>query len=78
MADVSYRAVQPWGRDKAQEATLISDHATAAEAFAEIDQFSAQMVRTGAPGDAVELIVVDCEWIDSPARPCSLTQAETM
>jgi hypothetical protein len=31
-----FRIVQPWGRDKAREATLISEHATAAEAFAEI------------------------------------------
>lgn len=54
-----YRVVQPWGRDKSREATLISEHPTAAEAFAEIDRLSAQMVRTGAPSDAVELIVVD-------------------
>ena len=38
---------------------MISAHATAAEAFAEIDRLSAQMVRTGAPSDAIELIVVD-------------------
>ncbi len=54
-----YRSVQPWGRDRAREATLISEHATAADAFAEIDRLSVQMVRTGAPSDAVELIVVD-------------------
>jgi hypothetical protein len=38
---------------------VISEHATAAEAFAEIDRLSAQMVRTGAPSNAIELIVVD-------------------
>jgi hypothetical protein len=32
---------------------------TAADAFAEIDRLAAHMVRTGAPTDAVELIVVD-------------------
>jgi hypothetical protein len=38
---------------------LISEHDTAAEAFAEIDRLSAQMLRTGAPSDAVELFVVN-------------------
>jgi hypothetical protein len=37
----------------------ISEHATAAEAFREIDRLASEMVRTGAPSDAVELIVVD-------------------
>jgi hypothetical protein len=52
-----YRVVQPYGRDKAREATVISEHQIAADAFAEIDRLSTQMVRTGA-SDAVELIVV--------------------
>ena len=56
-----FRVVQPWGPDKARQATLISEHASAAEAFAEIDRLSAQMVRTGAPNDAVELLVVDLD-----------------
>lgn len=47
MAQKLYRIVQPWGRDRTGEATLISEHATAAEAFAEIDRLSAQMMRTG-------------------------------
>jgi len=38
---------------------LISEHATIAEAFAYIDEQSAQMVKTGAPSDAIELIVSD-------------------
>jgi hypothetical protein len=54
-----FRIVQPWGPDKARQATIISEHATAAEAFAEIDRLSAQMVRTGARSDYVELLVVD-------------------
>ena len=54
-----YRVVQPYGPDKAREATIISEHQTAADAFAEIDRLSAQMVRTGAPSNAVELLVVD-------------------
>ena len=56
-----FRIVQPWGRDVAQQSTLISEHATAAEAFAEIDRLAAEMVRTGAPSDAVELLVVDAD-----------------
>ena len=32
--------MQPYGRDKAREATIISQHATAAEAFAEIDRLA--------------------------------------
>ena len=33
---LAFRVVQPYGRDKAREATMMSEHATAAEAFAEI------------------------------------------
>jgi hypothetical protein len=51
--------VQPWGPDKTRQATLISEHPTAVEAFREIDRLTAQMVRTGSPSDAVELLVVD-------------------
>ena len=35
------------------------EHATSAEAFAALDALSARMVQTGAPSNAVELIVVD-------------------
>ena len=54
-----FRIVQPWGPGKARQATLVSTHATATDAYREIDQVSAQMVRTGAPSDAVELLVID-------------------
>jgi hypothetical protein len=43
---------------------VIDTRPTVREAFAAIDALSAQMVRTGSPSDAVELIVVD----DSGAR----------
>ena len=56
-----FRVVQPWGPDRARQATLISEHPTASDVFAEIDRLSAQMVRTGAPSDAVEMVVVDGE-----------------
>jgi hypothetical protein len=54
-----YRVVQPWGPDKGRQATVQSEHATAAKAFAALDAMSTQMARTGAPSDAIELIVVD-------------------
>ena len=50
--------VQPYGRDKAREATMIKEHATASEAFAEIDRLRTQ-ARMGAPANKTELIVVD-------------------
>jgi hypothetical protein len=52
---------QPYGKNKARDTTIFSEHATAAEAFPEIEPVSAQMVRTGAPRDAIELIVVDVD-----------------
>ena len=53
-----YRVVQPWGV-RAGEWTLIDTRSTVAEAFAALDALSERMARTGAPSDAVELIVVD-------------------
>ena len=54
-----YRIVQPWGRDIGRQSTLISEHATAAEAFAALDGLTTRMVTTGARSDAVTLLVVD-------------------
>jgi hypothetical protein len=54
-----YRVMHPWGPHKGRQATLQSEHATIAQAFAAIDAMSARMVRIGAPGDALELIVID-------------------
>ena len=54
-----YCVVQPWGPDKGRQATLQSEHATLAEAFAALDVLTAEMVRTGAPSAAVELLVVN-------------------
>jgi hypothetical protein len=41
------RIVQPYGRGLARESELISEHAMAIDAFAEIDRLAAQMVRSG-------------------------------
>ena len=58
-ARAPFKVVQPWGKDKAREASILSEHQNEREAFAEIDRLSAEMVRTGAPSDAIELVVVD-------------------
>jgi hypothetical protein len=61
MAAKTVRIVQPYGRDEPREATLVSEHRTVADAFAELDRLAAQMIRTGVSPDAVRLIVVDEE-----------------
>jgi hypothetical protein len=64
-----YRVVQPYGA-KPEEWTVQSEHATVGQAFAVIDSLTARMVRTGAPSDAIELIVVNehGERVERPAR----------
>ena len=64
---VPYLVVQPWG-DRAGEWTLIDTRSTVRDAFAALDALSAQMVRTGAPSDAVKLTVVDAAGARA-ARP---------
>lgn len=70
MRPMSYRVVQPWGSDKGRQSTLQSEHATIAEAFAALDAMAAQMRRTGAPSDAITLVVVDDDG-RQVARPSS-------
>lgn len=60
---MSYRVVQPYGRRR-NEWTLISEHASARDAFGAIDDLSSRMVQTGAPRDAVRLIVVDRDGLE--------------
>jgi hypothetical protein len=54
-----YRVVQPWGRDIGIQHTVVSEHLTIEEAYAAIDRLSAQMMQTGAPPEALQLIVLD-------------------
>jgi len=54
-----FRVVQSWGQNKTREATLISTHDTEEAAFGEVERLAEKMAVTGAPGDALELIVVD-------------------
>lgn len=58
---MTFRVVQPWGKDKPRQSTWLSEHETAAEAFAEIDRLATQMFRTGVAGDSIELVVLDVE-----------------
>jgi hypothetical protein len=82
-----YRVVQPWGPDKGRQATLQSEHSTVAEAFAALDAISAALARTGAPSDAIELVVVDDDgrpvgrsaWqpLDQPSDPLYFSAIRT-
>ena len=45
MTSTSYRIVQPYGRNKVRESTVISEDQTAADAFAEIDRLSTSAIR---------------------------------
>ena len=55
----TFRDMHPWAPDKGRQATLQSEHATIAAAFAAIDAIAGQAVRTGAPSGALELVVAD-------------------
>lgn len=59
MPRVPFRVVQPWRPHKGRQGSLVSEHQTVAAAFAEIDRLSSEMLWTGAPSDAIELLVVD-------------------
>lgn len=56
---MKFYVVQPYGRDRVRESTLIYEANTATEAFDEIDRLAEQMKRTGARSDSIELLVVD-------------------
>ena len=51
---MAFRVVQPWGPKIAKQSTVLSKHASAEDAFREIDRLAAEMVRTGAPSDPIE------------------------
>jgi hypothetical protein len=56
-----YRVVQPWGKDKGREATILSEHLTAAEAFTAIDRLAELAKRTGGRIEDLELLVTDAD-----------------
>lgn len=58
---MKFCVVQPWGPDKAKQATVVEEHPTAEAAFAAIDRMAFRAVSHGAPSDYVELVVVNGE-----------------
>ena len=56
-----YRVMQPWGPDRARQATVVSEHRTAAAAFRAIERLAEELARSGAQLEQFELIVVDAE-----------------
>jgi hypothetical protein len=50
--------VQPWGKNTAIQSTTISIHATAEEAFTEIEQLADRIMATGDRPDAIALVVI--------------------
>jgi hypothetical protein len=54
---LSHRAT--WGRDKGREATVISAHPTASDAFEALDRVAEQVAGTGGRIEGVELPVTD-------------------
>jgi hypothetical protein len=55
----TFRVMHPWGPDKGRQATVQSVHATVADAFDAVDRFATDLALTGAPSDAIELVVAD-------------------
>jgi hypothetical protein len=54
-----FYVVQPYGRDKGRESTIVAECETAEAAFEEIERLAEQMQRTGARPNQIELIVVN-------------------
>ena len=60
----NFKVVQPWGPNKARDATIVSVHQTADDAFAEIDRLADRMIATGAHSDSVELECSPLDYVD--------------
>ena len=56
-----FHLVQPWGRDTYRQATVVSNHATVGDAYAELDRIAAKLARDHAPEGYLEIYVVDDE-----------------
>ena len=53
----AFQVVQPWGPNKALQATVISEHVTAADAFREIDRLGAEMAKSICSSPGVRCLV---------------------
>jgi hypothetical protein len=60
--------VQPWGKDKGRQASVLSEHATSAEAFAAIDRMTQRSAPLGTRIEVLELLVADADG-NIVARP---------
>ena len=49
-----FHLVQPWGDDKSRQATIVSTHATVAEAYAALDRIGEKLHQDEAPEGTVE------------------------
>tara|TARA_B100000315_G_C14224954_1_gene428217 strand:+ start:261 stop:467 length:207 start_codon:yes stop_codon:yes gene_type:complete len=56
-----YYLVQPWGRDRYREATVVDIHGSVTAAYQALDAIAKKLQRAGAPDDWLELYVVDDE-----------------
>ena len=56
---MAFRVVQTSGPDAARQRAVLSEHVTAAAAFAEAARVWQQRVRAGSGSEAVEVLVVD-------------------
>ena len=56
---MSFYLVQPWGRDRYQQATVTSIHDTVDDAYARLDAIAEKLQCDGVPPDYLELYVVD-------------------
>ncbi len=65
-----YCVVQPWGRDKYREASIVSLHQTPEEAYDELDLLVEVMSRSRGSGDRFDAYVVD-EQRQAVPRPAA-------
>lgn len=56
-----YHLVQPWGKDRGREATVLGTYGSCKEAFAALDAMRERMRQVGSSPDCIELVVVDFE-----------------
>ncbi len=54
-----FHLVQPWGDDKYSQATIVSTHATVAEAYAALDRIAEKLHQDEAPEGTLEIYVMD-------------------
>ena len=56
-----YYLVQPWGRDRYRQATVVGIHETVTDAYDALDAIAEKLHRDSAPDGYLEIYVVDEE-----------------